>query len=367
MIAAQYYRLIYFALVTILTLPLYYVYKARNDGTVQLRQNEITLILLVGLLIPFIGLRPESGTYFVDMVNYVHAYHFFYEGEPFSFDWDADNIIFDNYLAWVGSLSLGLEFFFTTVAAIYFGAAYFGIKKMFPNDTLVAYLVFLGAFSTFSYGTNGIKAGAAASLFILAISYRENLKLCIPLALVSWGFHHSMLLPVVAFLLSFVFKNSKIYFAAWFICLFISAVHVTVFQQLFANILADSTENALGVEYLQSTGSEWGGKNGFRLDFILYSAMPVLVGYWAMYKKKMRMSKFYTCLLNVYLCTNGIWMLCMYASYTNRIAYLSWFMYPAVLIYPFLNEDWGATRYKAFAKVMLAHLAFTLFMQLVYY
>lgn len=367
MLIASLYYPIYLLLVTILTFSVYNRYKVRSGLGTYSAQSNSNAVLLVPFLIFFIGLRPVSGYYFVDMANYVQDYHAFYEGAPFHFDVNAENFIFDNYFAWVGSMYLGTEFFFTTIAAIYFGASYIGIKRMFPNDTLAAYLVFLGAFSTFSYGTNGIKAGAATSLFILAIAYRENLKVCIPLVLVSWGFHHSMQLPVAAFILALVYKNPKVYFAAWCACILISAAHITFFQELFASMSADAMNDSRGAEYLRSSGSDWGGKSGYRIDFILYSAMPALVGYWAMYKKKVQLSKFYICLLNVYLCTNGIWMLCMYASFTNRIAYLSWFLYPVVLTYPFLREDWGPSRYRTFAKVMLAHLGFTIFMQGIYY
>lgn len=82
----------------------------------------------------------------------------------------------------------------------------------------------------------------------------------------------------------------------------------------------------------------------------------------------------YKTILNLYLCTNAVWCLCMYASYCNRIAYLSWFMYPIVLIYPLLKEDLsgcsllkGRSQYKLFSKVMSYHLGFTLFMELVFY
>ena len=81
----------------------------------------------------------------------------------------------------------------------------------------------------------------------------------------------------------------------------------------------------------------------------------------------MQLSNLYKNLLNLYLCLNGIWMLCMYAAFTNRIAYLSWFLYPIVLVYPFLQEDWGKGRYRTFSMVMLGHLGFTLFMSIVYY
>jgi hypothetical protein len=236
---------------------------------------------------------------------------------------------------------------------------------MFPRDTLIAYLVFLAAFSTFSYGTNGVKAGAAAAIFLMALSYRENLKICIPLILVSWGFHHSMIMVVVAFVLTLIYKNPKVYFAGWCFCLLVAAAHISFFQELFGGILSDSGDNR-GADYL-TDNSDWGGKSGFRIDFVFYSALPILVGYWAVYKKRLQLSKMYTCLLNLYMTLNGTWMLCMYASFTNRIAYLSWFLYPIVLIYPFLNENWGASRYKTLSKVVLAHLGFTLFMTFIYY
>ena len=237
---------------------------------------------------------------------------------------------------------------------------------MFPRDTLAAYLVFLAAFSTFSYGTNGIKAGAAGAIFLMAMSYRDNLKICIPLIFVSWGFHHSMIMTVVAFALTLIYKNPKVYFAGWCFCLLIAMAHITFFQELFAGILSDSGDSS-GANYLYAVDSEWGGKGGFRVDFVIYSAMPILVGYWAVYKKRLQLSKIYTCLLNLYMTLNGTWMLCMYASFTNRIAYLSWFLYPVVLIYPYLNENWGPRRYKDFSMVMLAHLGFTLFMMFIYY
>lgn len=361
MIAAQLYQIIYLLLVTILTISLYNKYSVRRGQTQISSQNSFGLVLLVVFLIVFIGLRPVSGRYFVDMANYAQVYSVLLEGMPFSFDWNAENLLFDNYFAWVGSLRLGTDFFFTSIAAIYFGASYLGIRKLFPDDTLAAYLVFLGAFSTFSYATNGVKAGAAASLFILALAYRENLKVCIPLILISWGFHHSMQLPVAAFVLTLFYKNPKWYLVFWILCLFVAMAHVTFFQNLFAEMSDES-----GYSYLSTNAAnDWGGKTGFRLDFILYSSMPILVGYGAFYKKKIQLSKTYICMLNVYLCTNSIWMLCMYANFTNRIAYLSWFLYPVVLIYPFLNGVLGVTRYGTFVKVMLAHLSFTIIMSLI--
>lgn len=366
MIAAENYYTIYLIIVTIITLFIYSKYRRKNGNIISpQRKKQDGTFLLVLFMVVFIGFRPESYI-FVDMINYITNYHTFYEGNIFAFDKEAENLLFDNYLAWVGSMNLGTTFFFATIAAIYFICTYIACRRMFPQDTLAVYLVFLAAFSTFSYGTNGIKAGAAGAIFLMGIAYRENLKTCIPLILISWGFHHSMIMPIVGLVLTLVYKNSKIYFAVWCLCLLIAMAHITFFQQLFANILSDSGDTS-GANYLFSDGTNWGGKTGFRIDFVIYSAMPILVGYWAVYKKKLQLSKIYTCLLNLYMVLNGTWMLCMYANFTNRIAYLSWFLYPIVLIYPYLNENWGPTRYKDFSKVMIAHLGFTLFMKFIFY
>ena len=194
------------------------------------------------------------------------------------------------------------------------------------------------------------------------MGYRENLKVCIPLVLLSWGFHHSMIMVVAGFVLTLFVKNPKYYLYGWGLCFLLAAAHVTAFAQLFSGF---TTEH--GAEYLLTESGVRDAQGGFRIDFILYSAMPVLVGWYAVFKKRMNLSPLYKDLLNLYVCLNGTWMLCMYASFTNRIAYLSWFLYPIVLIYPFLQEQWGKSRYKILGWVMLAHLGFTLFMNIVYY
>lgn len=363
MIPDYLYQTIYLILVTIISVIVFFQYYNRNGlvtTTYNISSNIIGILIII-LFVLYIGLRPLSGRYFGDMPVYVDWYGS-YEGTIFQFDKYTDNRLFDNIIAWWGSEHLGYTSFFLFIAAIYFGAAYLGIRKLFPNNTLAAYLVFLAAFSTFSYATNGIKAGAAASLFILALGYRENLKVCIPLVLLSWGFHHSMIMVVAAFVVTLFVKNPKVYFAGWVFCFLMSAAHVSVFAEFFSRF---TTEH--GASYLLTEGGDEGTKGGFRIDFILYSAMPVVVGWYAVFKKKIKLTNRYKNLLNLYLCLNGIWMLCMYAEFTNRIAYLSWFLYPIVLVYPFLQEDWGKGRYRTFSMVMLGHLGFTLFMNIVYY
>lgn len=95
--------------------------------------------------------------------------------------------------------------------------------------------------------------------------------------------------------------------------------------------------------------------------------MPVIMGYYVKFKYQLE-DKLYDTMLNIYLTCNGIWMLCMYAQFTNRIAYLSWFMYPILLVYPcYAIGDETHPLVLIRKKVVLLHLAFTLFMAFIYY
>lgn len=361
MIPDYLYQIVYLCVVSMITIVIMAQYYNRSRELSYSKPiSDVIGIFLIVFLVFFIGLRPLS-TLFGDTIVYVDWY-WDYDGRIFQFDNEAENKIFDNLMALWGFARLGYTSFFIFIAAIYFGASYIGIKKLFSTNALAAYLVFLAAFSTFSYGTNGIKAGAAASLFILALGYRENLKVCIPLILLSWGFHHSMIMVVAAFAVTLFVKNPKVYFSLWFFCFLMSAAHITAFAHFFSGF---TTEH--GANYLLTEGGNEGTKGGFRIDFIIYSAAPVVVGWYAVFKKNIKLSSLYKNLLNLYLCLNSVWMLCMYAEFTNRIAYLSWFVYPIVLAYPFLQEKWGKNKYKTFSYVMLGHLGFTWFMVALYY
>lgn len=356
MIEASLYIYVYLFVVTIVTFGI--VSKYGRYNVVRLTNGSTEYIfpslLLCLFMIVFVGTRPISGV-FIDMAGTAVQWGYWDMG-TYSFSWDVENILYDNLRAFMSTSGFPVETFFILIAAIYFGSMLAACRKIFPKDTLLAYLVFLAAFSTFSYGTNGIKAGSAASLFMLALAYHEKPVVTVVLSLISWGFHHSMVMVVASYLIVYFYHKPKWFFALWFFSVLIAAAHIGAFQTLFAS-MADEH----GQEYLKGVGA----MKGFRPDFILYSAMPVLVGYYAIYMKKIE-SRSYNIILCLYLMTNSIWMLCMYASFTNRIAYLSWLQYPIVLIYPFLKEKWGSDQYMTLKKVAYGHLSFTLFMELVY-
>lgn len=304
----------------------------------------------------YIGLRPVHPV-FADMIGYTQSYENFVG--KVAFIWTTtSSIIFDYMTAFMASIGVPTTIYFTVIAALYFVPMLLACRKLFPQSTMLAFLVCLGAFSTFAYGVNGIRAGIAGSIFLLALAYREKKWLVAILMFVSWGFHHSMNMPIAAFLITLFLKNSKWYFYGWLACLVLSLAHVTYFQELFSGFADDK-----GATYLTNEVG-WDGATGFRFDFLIYSAAPIVIGYFVKFKYKL-IDYFYDNILNIYLITNGVWLLCMYAGFTNRIAYLSWFLYPILIIYPFIsieNRKHPLVRKKS--QIVWGHLLFTIFMMI---
>lgn len=366
MFNAYLYRPVYLILVTLLTIITSIKYFQYSSNRISGKENQpIFGSLLICLFFAiFIGLRPVHGV-FMDMLGTAQLWWggYFDEG-VFSFSLNRENFLYDNMRVFLCTAGVSVEMFFLLMAIIYFFCAYFACRRLFPKDTLLAFLVLLGAFSTFSYGTNGVKAGVAASVFLLAISFQDKPTISFLIAVISWGMHHSMIMVLCSYLLVFfINRNPKWYFGLWIFSFVIAAAHITAFQEFFGSMADEQGQSyLLGEEGddIDKLGS------GFRIDFILYSSVPVIIGAFAIFKRRIN-SISYNTILNLYLVTNSIWMLCMYAEFTNRIAYLSWFLYPIVLIYPFLKEKLGSRQYKTVGIVAGCHVAFTNFMYFIFY
>jgi len=360
MINPLYYNAIYLIVVTVVTIIFSIVYNNSN----QIKETSLFSLILCVLLIFFIGFRPEHEV-FQDTLAYCLFYRL-QEGLPCSFDFQKQNAVFSYLLSYSASNKLGVEFFFTIIAFIYFGGILLSSKLIFPKNTNTAFISYIAALSTFSYATNGIKAGAAASLFLVGIGlYIQNKKiLSIFFILLSYHFHHSMSVCIAAFVCTLLYRNVTVYFLFWVFAFFCSFLHVSAIQEFFGYILEDQGD-ADGAGYLMNGGHSIGGRGGFRFDFIIYSFMPIIIGLYTKFQKGIT-DKHYDFLLCLYLLLNGVWLLCMYANFTNRIAYLSWAIYPFVLIYPFVHFDFGVKSNRYLYTVVMIHLSFTLFMVFIY-
>jgi hypothetical protein len=59
---------------------------------------------------------------------------------------------------------------------------------------------------------------------------------------------------------------------------------------------------------------------------------------------------------------NTFWILVIRANFSNRFAYLSWFLMAIVIAYPLLKVKFWDDHYKNVGRIFLAYYLFTYFM-----
>jgi hypothetical protein len=360
MIARELYAPIFYNLVLVLTLITAFKVYAGDEGTVseELKtRGELQAWILSSILILFLGLRPVSGIYFGDTSNYAKVYEIM-KTNPY-FDWKTGDVLF-NGVMYLCAQVMPVEGFFLIIETIYIVCAVIALNRFFPQNVWAAFIAYIGAFSFYSYGINGIRHGAAAAVFLLGISFLDKKWPAFLLMLLSVAFHKSMMVPFCAILLSLWYKNSKGYMIIWLLTIPVSLISGGFFENLFANLGFDERLTYLSADVNESLFSH----TGFRWDFLLYSCVPIMIGYYAIYKKNIT-SAYYTFLLNTYVVTNAFWILVIRANYSNRFAYLSWFLYPVVLLYPFIHFDIWDNRHNKTALALSLHYAFTYGMWLI--
>lgn len=95
------------------------------------------------------------------------------------------------------------------------------------------------------------------------------------------------------------------------------------------------------------------------MGFLVYSATPIAIGWYFIIKKKWQDNRFEK-LFKIYLVANAVWILIIQASFSNRFAYLSWFLMGVIVIYPFLKYSFSnKLRGKLIAHTLLLYFLFT--------
>jgi hypothetical protein len=268
------------------------------------------------------------------------------------FDWFMRNI----------ALFINLDFFFLVVAFIYVYAHYWASKRFFSSYWYYGFIIFVGSFSFWAAATNGLRNGLAAALVLLAFSFERKKLIAIALALVAVSFHKSMLLPVFAYFFTFINNNSKYYLLVWILCIPISLAAGGAFEIFFASLGFDDKR----LSYLTdgNVNDDEFSSTGFRWDFLAYSATAVGAGFYFVILKKFK-DILYQRMFNVYLISNAFWILVIRANFSNRFAYLSWFMMGLIIVYPFLKGNFMKNQPKILAIVLLIYFLFTFLLNVV--
>ena len=319
------------------------------------------VIFLMVFLIFLMGVRP--GTVGGDTGHYMSEYKEMTYGF-YILDDDLSDWLFYNF-QFVCAKIMPVSMFFLLVDFLYVFLAYLACRRFLWNNATWLFLFAMGAFSFFSYGVNGIRNGLASTLVLLALSYLDgNLKdkiVCGVLCFLAFNCHKSSALPIAAMLFAYFLKKPKFMFYAWGAALIGSLLIGESLSNLFALIgFDDRLSDYLALEESEETEDAIAAA-GFRWDFLIYSFMPILMGWYCIYKKKICDLKYHL-ILGTYVYANAVWVILIRIPFTNRFAYLSWFLYAIVLAYPLLKFPLWENQGRKVMMILMAHVSFTFLM-----
>ncbi|MEW7278528.1 EpsG family protein [Aquimarina sp. 2201CG1-2-11] len=329
------------------------------EDKINVSYINVTGYIIIVFLILYLGQRQLSGRYFGDMRTYTRYFDYYRLGGEIR---GTKDIFFHVYMKAL-SYIVTTRTFFTVTAAIYILPLYKISKTFFKEYWFYAFLMFVVSFSFYTYGVNGIRNGAATSVFLLGVSYYRNKIVMAILFILSSSFHSTMFLPILAFIVTYFYNNPKTYLKGWLACIPLSLVMGGVWISIFSSLgFADDRLSG----YLTSQSEEGTfASTGFRWDFLFHSAFAVFAGWYFVYKKDFKDTLYYQ-LLNTYLICNGFWVLIIRANYSNRFAYLSWFMMGLIIVYPFLKQKFFKDHHFMIGKVLLVYFMFTYSMYYLY-
>lgn len=360
------YLWVWYAFLTILCINhSCFLYSLTRFKELQIRRPaqvcKATWLLLAVTL--FFGLRPISMV-FADMVGYASVY----ESASYEVSEVRNEPVWQLIMyvchEWLG---LSTSLWFLVVTGIAFLFKFAACKKLLGNQIYTVFLFLLTSFSFWSNAVTIIRSniGMAFSLYGIALFLKRNRKskiLAILFFIVAFYSHTSTALLIGCFFLSYFFiKNVKWCLFVYVACIVGSLVLGTYFETLFASLGFDDRMSSFTTD-IDYTGFSHAG---FRWDFLLYSIVPILLGWYIVAKKKIK-DRTYSILLNTYIISNAFWVLVIRAQFSDRFASISWTLYFLVLAYPLLKMPIWKNQPKKVVYGLWFQMGFLWLMQIYY-
>ena len=352
------YTTVYYTVMFLLALLILFhanTFDVRDKTSLRFFNNLGMFFLIIFTF--YIGLRPISGRYFGDMATYAQGYRLLENGAALKIEKDY---VF-NYFMQFCSQIMPVNYFFLLISILYVVPCYLFSRRYFGSYWFFAFFMFLGSFSFWSYGTNGIRNGLGTSLFILGLYFYPRKWWMYGFFALSYFVHSSLLIPIAAFVVSGIYKNPKIYLFIWLACIPLSLIGGSFWEGFFSRLgFAERTSVYLtGGDEFKDQFSQ----TGFRWDFLFYSAFGIVAGWYFIFKKNVS-DHFYIHLFGIYCIANAFWILVIRANFSNRFAYLSWFLMAPVIAYPMFKYKIWNDQYKIFGYIVLTYYMFTYLMYL---
>lgn len=332
MIEDQYYMTAFFVTITLLAavgiLPLYRYRDLKKFPEENLMIGTILILVIVTL---FIGLRNPYGSwvYFGDTHNYTLKY-LKIQTDP---NWVTKKDFGFYYYMKLMAKMVDVQTFYLITATLYVFPVYYTFQKWFKKYAFFAIILFVTSMSFWPFGINGMRNGLATSVFIFALAFSDKKLIMYCIIAISISFHTSLILPTMALLATEFYNNTKLLLKIWVGSIFLSFLFGRNLINSISTILTSSIGQLDGRGDFSGLDAKSFATPSYRIDFVTYSAIAVALGYYFIFKLHFK-DKFFQKLFNIYVISNTIWLYFIYFPYTNRIAYLSWFLIPILVVYP---------------------------------
>ncbi len=319
------------------------------------------VVLLIIITVFFIGFRNPYGDwrYLGDTYNYTRKFLAISNNLEFNEKKDLGFYVYMRLMSGIGNVT----FFYIVSAFLYIVPPYFTFRKWLGQNAYFALVIYISSMSFWGFAINGLRNGLATSFFIFALAFLNRKLIMAAIIVLAITFHKSIILPTAALILVQFFSNSLLLIKVWLFSIPVSFLFGRKIMSMLGTILSSSVSaiDKRSASVLSSEASEEVSAvttSSFRIDFIVYSGAFVYLGYYFLHKLGYK-SKLYTQLFQMYLITNTIWVFVIYAPFTNRTAYLSWFLIPIIISYPIVNMPNFENQSKFIGIAILGSLAFT--------
>lgn len=370
-VAPWYFTTVYYALFLILSWMTVLYYMGSNQQKILHSEGSpmqgVALLLTISLAL-FTGLRPISR-FFGDTTTYEFTYnHVELQLSPVDFN---SEWLWNNLMYFCKASGLNIHEFFLVVSMGYYLGMFICSLLLARKNLWIASIFFFISFSCYSYATNGIRNGFACSLELVAIALlTEGGIKRLPaflLMLMAFGIHRSTMLPAVAAILSaYIFKDTKHILRFWLLSIGISLVAGPMVERLFVSLGFDNRmEEYASINVTEKDMSQF-SQAGFRWDFLFYSIFPVILTWYVTQYRKFKDQTF-NIIANTYLLCNAFWIMVIRSAFSNRFAYLSWFIYPIVIAYPLLRMSIWKDQDRKTALILFFYTGFSFFMFFIFY
>lgn len=340
-IQEYYHYLIIFFVVLIFLIFLNYLKK--NN-----RNVEVNFVIFIFALFTVYYIGSRDLYVGVDTIRYKNTFEQYQSTSGFfvrkDFFYDYLNYIIGKVTNFHGLLLIN--------ATLYIMGAWYGLKKIFKKDYILPFLIFLISPYFINNGINVMRSGIATSIFIVGVALfytKSKVWKWLSLLLVSVLFHLSLLVPLTFFLITRYFNRTKLIFFVWLTSIFLSVLNINIIASLlpFLDFIADRA--GAYVETSEEQNS-W-------VNFFIFGFFPVAFGIYNILILKYK-DLFYKWLMNTYMLAHIPYIILISSEYASRLAFLSEFMMPILIMYPLLINPVIQVKYYRLRYAILIFFVF---------